>query len=108
MSCCNRILHFEPIAVDFFFYNAEIGDSLVVLGCRGEKDTPEEQTGEKEFSHTIKISFSVVRYFRYRVALSGERFLRLSCFVFNRTDGPGIGNLCPIVAVQVYRAIPTS
>ena len=49
MSRCNRILHFEPIAVDFFFYNAEIGDSLVVLGCRGEKDTPEEQTGEKEF-----------------------------------------------------------
>ena len=56
MSRCNRILHFEPIAVDFFFYNAEIGDSLVVLGCRGEKDTPEEQTGEKEFYHTIKIS----------------------------------------------------
>ena len=61
MSRCNRILHFEPIAVDFFFYNAEIGDSLVVLGCRGEKDTPEEQPGEKEFYHTIKIYFSVVR-----------------------------------------------
>ena len=75
MHCLERSVYFghcrEWLVVDkkcdeslqsyIFFYNAEIGDSLVVLGCRGEKDTPEEQTGEKEFYHTIKIYFSVVR-----------------------------------------------